>query len=70
MITVRQRLKQWDNTTTSALAKKLVPRYQIRILIEVIRSERWKICGEVTSKRKDTKLKKCWCVSGGKVAKR
>ena len=40
-----------------------------RILSEETRRERWMMCDENTLKRKNTKLKKCRGVTGGKVSK-
>ena len=68
-ITVKQYLKQWDATTTSVPVKKLVPPQQNKILSEETRRERWMICDGNTEKRKDTRLKKCGSVSGGKIYK-
>ena len=55
--TVRHCSKHWDVTTTSVPVKKFAHLFQIRILNEVIRRERWMVCDENTLKRKYTKLK-------------
>ena len=41
VITVKQYSNQWVVTTKSVPVKKLVPPYQIRMLNEVIKTERW-----------------------------